>query len=378
MLRPTLTAALVFVVCACTNPQDSARGADRDRAPTGIRFLAEGADFGFERAIGAHTFEFPEDHGSHPEFRTEWWYFTGNLQDEDGRHFGFELTFFRLGLAPDPPASRSAWAASQAWMAHFAVTDSAQGEFMAEERFARGALGLAGAAGTPLRVWVETWEALFSGTDGGQIRLRASGERTGVDLELRALKPPVLHGDGGLDPKGPELGNASYYYSLSRLAATGTVRVDGVDHVVAGLAWMDREWGTSALSEGLVGWDWFALQLEDGADLMWYRLRTAEGAASPASGGSWIDEAGTRAPLGASDVVLEPVGFWQSPLTAVVYPVRWRLLVPDRELELMVTPVVDAQEVGLAVRYWEGAVTVTGTSRGRPVSGRGYLELAGY
>src|SRR5690606_8472285 len=311
-----------------------------------------------------------------PEHRTEWWYYTGNLGTEDGRHFGFELTFFRLALAPAAPESRSAWATNQAWMAHFAVTDTARGRFVASERFARGALGLAGAEGTPPRVWVEDWHAVFA--DGERIALRAASGDTSIELELAALKPAVLHGDEGLDAKGPEPGNASYYYSLPRLDARGVLESGGERFEVRGLAWMDREWGTSALSAGVVGWDWFALQLEDGRDLMWYRLREADGGTSPFSGGSLIDANGARTALAADDAQLEPLGYWQSAATGVRYPVRWRLTIPRAELELVVEPVLDGQELALSVRYWEGAVRVTGLAGGREVRGSGYLELAGY
>lgn len=346
--------------------------------PTGIRFLAEGEGDGFERALRPRPFRFPQDHGSHPGFRTEWWYYTGNLEAADGRHFGFELTFFRLALTATPVRSGSAWAAEQAWMAHFAITDTARDEFHAEERFARGALGLAGAQTDRVRVWVEGWEALFGGPDGAEIRLRAAASEASLDLLLRAAKPPVTHGVDGLDAKGPEPGNASYYYSFSRLDAEGTVAVGGETVAVRGLAWMDREWGTSALSPGVVGWDWFALQLDDGRDLMWYRLRSVDGTTNPFSGGSLIDAAGVREPLGAADAALAALGTWRSASTGVTYPVRWRLTVPRAGLELEVEPVLESQEMALSVRYWEGAVRVTGTAGGRPISGRGYLELAGY
>jgi len=368
--------------------------------PTGIRFLSSGAsDDGFARAIAPRPFEFPDDHAAHPRFRTEWWYFTGNLADAGGGHYGFELTFFRYALAAEPPDSRSAWSTNQVWMAHLAVTDTRNGRLIAEERLTRGALGLAGTALEPFRVWVEDWsvtatageEEAVGRTSGGQnalpaeaedgggaLRLVAAGERIALDLELVPLKSHVTHGDDGLDPKGPEPGNASYYYSLTRIAASGTVGVDGEEDEVEGYAWMDREWSTSALSPDLEGWDWFALQLSDGRELMVYRLRRTDGTASPFSGGSLVAADGRREALDADAFDLEVLDEWESERSDVRYPVAWRLTIADAALDLELRPYVEDQEIDLSVRYWEGAVRVEGTSAGQPVGGSGYLELAGY
>lgn len=316
----------------------------------------EGAE-GFARALGPRTFRFPADHGPHPEFATEWWYFTGNLEAEDGRHFGYQLTFFRKGLVAAAPPRESAWGASQAWMAHLAVTS---GEHRSWERFSREALGLAGAQAEPFRVWVEDWEV----AGWPRMRLRAGD----LDLELASLREPVLQGDRGLSQKGREPGNASYYYSLTRLETTG--RIGGVE--VSGLSWMDREWSTSALEEGQVGWDWFSLQLSDGSDLMFYRLRNADGSASPTSSGTLLDAAGRVRRLSVGDVRLSPRGEWQG------WPVRWRVEVPSEGLDLDVEPRVEDQLMEHSLRYWEGAVRATGSRQGQPVEGNGYLELTGY
>jgi predicted secreted hydrolase len=342
-----------------------------------MRFLGLGDDVtqGFAEARQPRRFEFPRDHGSHPEFRTEWWYYTGNLLAADGRHFGFELTFFRYALAPKPPESPSAWATTQVWMAHFAVTDTRNGRFRADEHLARGALGIAGADEAPFRVWVEDWSA--QAEDGG-FRLAAKADGTSLSLRLEPTKGPIPQGDKGLDQKGPEPGNASYYYSLPRLKARGTVAVGGDEARVEGDAWMDREWSTSALGAEDEGWDWFGLQLSDGRELMFYRLRRKHGGASPFSGGSLIGRDGRKRVLGADDVELEPLEHWTSPTTAVRYPVAWRLAVPDAGLALTVRPYVEDQELDLSVRYWEGAVRVTGSAQGASIDGHGYLELAGY
>lgn len=364
------------------------RGDGFEGAPTGIRFLAEGSpvpgaapDEGFAYAIEPRTFRFPADHGSHPEFRTEWWYFTGNVENAEGEPFGFEFTIFRYALAPGgAPEPSSAWSAREAWMAHLAVTDAARDAFAAEERLSRGAVGLAGATSGPTHIWVENWSITQTGPDPlPQFAIAAEGDRIGLDLELQAEKPPVLHGDEGVDPKGPEPGNASYYYSLTRLAASGEITLDGRTHSVSGQAWMDREWSTSALSPDVEGWDWFALQLSDGSDLMLYRLRGHDGSTRPFSGGSLVDASGRREALGPNDFRLEARERWVSPHSGAEYPVSWRITTTRPEpLELIVEPYLEEQEITLSVRYWEGAVRVLGTAAGEPVTGRGYVELAGY
>jgi predicted secreted hydrolase len=340
-----------------------------------------GADTaGYARAIRPRAFRFPEDHGPHPSFRTEWWYVTGNLADEEGRHVGFQLTFFRSALAPEPPDSPSSWATNQAWMAHLAVTDTDRGGFHAFERFARGAGGLAGARATPLRVWLEDWALEGVGRDAAfPMRLRASEGEVALDLVLEAGKPAVLQGDAGLSRKGPEPGNASYYYSQTRMPARGTVILRGDTLAVGGAAWMDREWSTSVLSEGQVGWDWFALQLDDGSELMLYALRMGDGSSHPLSEGVLVDAGGAKRRLTwGSDVVVERRGTWISPRSGARYPSGWRIRLPERGWNLEVTPVLEDQELDLAFRYWEGAVRVTSLGEGPPTTGRGYVELTGY
>lgn len=345
-------------------------------AVTGMDYLAGSETGAFERALTPRPFVFPRDHASHPGFRNEWWYFTGNVFDSRGRHFGFELTFFRIALEGHAPQRDSAWASDQVWVGHFALTDTAKGEFHTAERWSRGALGLAGAEASPLHIWVESWSAAED--RGGVLRLRAQDGDTGIDLELRGLDRIVAQGEDGLDAKGPEPGNASYYYSAPRLAVRGTVRTGNEPpHSVDGAAWMDREWSTSALSPDLAGWDWFALQLDDGRDLMYYRLRRNDGETSRFSGGSVAGEDGVRQ-LDADDVALEATRYWRSPGTRVDYPIGWRLRVPALELDVEVEPYLPNQEVDLSVRYWEGAVRVRGMAGVSPIRGNGYLELAGY
>jgi len=341
---------------------------------------ALGADevSGFARAAGPRAFSFPRDHGPHPEFRTEWWYYTGNLRAGDGRHVGFQLTFFRNARGPGPVARDSDWGATQVYLAHFAMTDTRGGRFLAFARSSRAALGLAGAEAEPFRVWLEDWVAEGAGRAALPMRLRAAEGEAAIDLALESAKPVVLQGERGLSRKGPEPGNASYYYSLTRMPARGTVRLGRETLAVAGLAWMDREWSTSALSRDLAGWDWFALQLDDGREMMFYQLRRKDGQPDIFSAGVLIDAQSVASPLGRDDVRLEVLATWRSPRSGVTYPARWRLTEVARGLVLEVAPRLPDQELIVGPRYWEGAVTVRGTEGGRPVAGHGYAELVGY
>ncbi len=340
--------------------------------------LAGESTEGFARALSPRPFVFPADHGPHREFRTEWWYYTGNLRDATGRHFGFQLTFFRIALAPTMPSRASAWASREAYLAHFALTDTAGRRFTAASRSSRQALGLAGAEAEPFRVWVEDWSAEGVAGEATPVRLRAADGDVAIDLRLESAKPVVLQGDRGLDRKGPEPGNASYYYSLTRMATRGRIAVAGTSVDVTGLAWMDREWSTSALGADLVGWDWMALQLDDGQELMLYQLRHADGRADRFSAGGLIAADGSRRPLAAGDFRIEVLDTWSSPRDGTRYPSRWRVTVPREALEVEITPTLGDQELTLPVRYWEGAVRVRGRIGGRPAGGVGYVELVGY
>jgi predicted secreted hydrolase len=327
--------------------------------------------------VEPRRFAFPEDHGPHSDFRTEWWYFTGNLDDAQGRRFGFQLTFFRNALAPSMPPRESPWAARQVQMAHFALTDAGAGVFHHAERFAREAAGLAGARAEPFEVWLLDWSARGSSPAAPfPVHLRAATDAgdAAIDLVLEQGRPPVLQGDAGLSRKGPEPGNASYYYSLTRMPARGTVRAGGRTYAVLGAAWMDREWSTSALGPGLAGWDWFALQLDDGRDVMFYRLRRDDGTTDPFSKGSIVGPRGDVSVVAAAGVVLEEDGSrWRSPHSGAAYPSRWRLRVPAHGIDVVVAPVLADQEFGGIVVYWEGAVNVSGSA-----TGRGYVEMTGY
>lgn len=333
---------------------------------------------GFARAEGPRLLEFPADHGPHLDYQTEWWYYTGNLETSDGRHFGYQLTFFRRALIP--PAQRqdrpSNWAADQVYMGHFALTDVADRRYQAFERFSRGAVGLAGAQAAPYRVWLEDWSA--EEVEPNVVRLCAAQDDLAIDLLLTDRKGPILQGDGGYSQKGPEPGNASYYYSQTRLASSGTVQVADTTYQVSGLSWMDHEFSTSALAPDQVGWDWFALQMDDGSELMVFQIRKADGSVDPFSGGTLVAPDGSMRHLSHGDFHIRVGATWRSPHTGATYPAQWTLEVPAADLSLEVKPYLADQELNVSYAYWEGAARIRGERAGSVVSGSGYVEMTGY
>ena len=390
MRKVVLGVALVVAVVAAALVALWPSARPRIDATVSVREALASDDAGFARALAPRPFAFPADHGPHPDFRTEWWYYTGNLHTAAGRHFGFQLTFFRIALAPGaelatsapgvtPAASiaprASAWATRQLYVAHFAVTDTAGGRFHAFSRTNRQALGLAGASVSPYRVWLDDWSAEGNGSSA---RLHAGEDDVAIDLSVTAAKPIVLQGDRGLSRKGPEPGNASFYYSITRMPARGTLRVGRERFEVSGSAWMDREWSTSALSRNVVGWDWFALQLDDGRELMVYLLRHRDGTIDPFSAGTLVAADGTTRALGPADVRVETLAHWTSPRSGVRYPARWRLSAPSASLSLELAPRQADQELIVGTRYWEGAVIVSGSTAAQRLTGQGYVELVGY
>lgn len=346
---------------------------------------------GFAEALAPRTFTFPRDHGPHPEFRQEWWYVTGNLDGADGRRFGFELTFFRVALAPPPaptaatrkaeeggaPSATSAWRAREIYMAHFAITDVGARRFHYAHKLARGALGLAGSEGPPLRVWIDDWTLGAAGAAAGDWKLAAAQEGYALELELHPLTPPVLNGEAGLSVKSDAPASASYYYSIPRIAVHGTLLEHGKPLAVRGLAWLDREWGSGGLGPNQAGWDWFALQLDDGTALMFYALRDRDGSRDPHSAGTWVESSGEARPLKSPAVDIDVTDHWTTG-DGVRYPSGWRLRVPSLGLDVTVHPVLPDQELKTSPRYFEGAVDVSGTREGRTLGGRGYVELVGY
>ncbi|HJN46069.1 MAG: carotenoid 1,2-hydratase [Acidobacteria bacterium] len=357
-----LTVSLWWVVSAVAVGQDPA-GRSSD---------------GWRQVEAGQTLQFPRDHGSHPDYRIEWWYYTGNLSTDDGRRFGYQVTFFRIGVDP-APVNPSRWAVRDLFMAHLAVTDIGAGRQLTAERLDRGGVGWSGAHADTLEVWNGDWRADL---DGESHRVRAIDGMFGVDLSLEPGKGPTAHGREGLSQKGDETGNASYYYSMTRMPTTGRLVVDGEEVEVSGASWMDHEFGTSFLEAGQVGWDWFSLQLDDGTDIMFFQLRRDDGNRDPHSAGTWVEADGTATPIGVEMATLTPGRTWVSPTSDAVYPIEWRIALPERDARLEIAAVVDAQELdtdaSTGVTYWEGAVTVTGQVGDRTVTGRGYLEMTGY
>jgi predicted secreted hydrolase len=333
---------------------------------------------GFARAFEPRAFVFPQDHGPHTDFQTEWWYYTGNLTTAAGDHAAYQLTFFRRGLSPDQPQRESPLASNQVYFAHFALTDVAGGDHQSFERFSRGAAGLAGANGAPFAVWLEDWRAEALDEDGQIIHLTAQQNGLALDLTLTASKPIVAHGDLGLSPKSDTPGNASYYLSFTRLATEGSISLGGESTPVTGESWFDHEWSTSALGAGAIGWDWFSLQLSDGQELMYFQIRREDGTLESASGGTLIAPDGSTRLLPASDVQIEVLDTWRSPNSDAVYPARWRIVIPSAGLDLEAEPWLPDQEMQVSFVYWEGAVKLSGTGNGQAIGGNGFIELTGY
>lgn len=327
-------------------------------------------------SLPGYGYAFPRDHGQHPEHKIEWWYFTGNAQDAGGRRLGWQLTFFRIG-ARMSPAVDSPWALRDVWMAHLAVSDVQEGKYHHADRLNRAGPGLAGA--TPEKVWNEDWTCVRQ-ADG--FVLKAADRDFSLDLELKDGRPPVIHGAEGISQKGATPGNASHYYSLTRMPTRGSIQVGGRKYEVTGASWMDHEFGTSFLEKGTRGWDWFSAQLDDGSELMLFQLRQEDGRPAPGNAGTLVRADGTVRPLTQADFTLKPgTATWRSPAGGV-YPLEWEISIPGEKLALACKAAMPAQEFRAestpGLGYWEGAVDYSGTAAGRPVTGRGYLEMTGY
>ncbi len=343
-----------------------------------LNFSAPNDTTGFARAIEPRQFKFPEDHGAHLDYQTEWWYYTGNLTTDKGEHIGYQLTFFRRGLTAGTPTRESAFAANQVYFAHFAITDVNGDKHSFAERFSRGAAGLAGATGSPYSVWLEDWRVESLNADGSNVRLKAKNGDVEIDLTLKSAKPIVAHGDRGLSPKSEERGNASYYLSYTRMITDGSVTLRGQTMKVKGESWFDHEWSTSALGKNGIGWDWFSLQLSDGRELMLFQIRTKDSGIETVSGGTLVEKDGSVKRLAASDVKIEVLEKWTSPQTKGEYPSKWRITVPKLLITLDIKPYLKSQEMRLSFAYWEGAVKFSGVSNGVSVTGNGYVEMTGY
>ena len=345
----------------------------------------------WKEATAGYTYSFPRDHASHPDYKIVWWYYTGNVKAKDGRRFGYQVTFFRVGIDP-APANPSKWAIRDLFMTHLAISDPSGRRYRYAEKLSRGGPGLAGAATDRYRVWNDDWSAMLDGTQGpgSGIRdpgsavhlLKASSPQASIDLTLDEGKSPVIHGLGGISQKGAQAGNASHYYSLTRMPTRGSITVDGERFEVTGDSWMDHEFGTSFLEQGQRGWDWLSIQLSDGRELMLYQLRRDDGSRDPRSSGTLVGTDGKTTHLGVNAFTLTPGRATFKSKNGAVYPIEWSITIPSEKLNLKVTTPLDDQELALerstGVAYWEGAIDVSGTHGSRPVTGAGYLEMTGY
>lgn len=362
---------LVLAACAPLATDDPVVGAQ-------LRLATPGAQESFEQVLQSQDFNFPSDHGPHPDFQNEWWYYTGNLIAEQGERFGYQLTIFRRGLSQVDVDRDSNFATNQVYFAHFAIASIDQADHRFYERFSRGALGLAHASNEPYEVFLEDWRISTLDVEGRHVRLMAEEQDIALDLELEAVKPLVLHGDGGVSAKGLQVGSASYYLSFTRMKTAGTIRFESQTFQVDGTSWFDHEWSTTALGNGVVGWDWFSLQLDDQQELMLYVLRREDGSIEPVSAGTLIRPDGSLNHLGLEEFSIVALEQWESPASGAVYPMGWLVKIPNEQIELEITPAFKDQEMLVSFIYWEGSVTVQGSVGAKPVAGQGFVELTGY
>ena len=340
----------------------------------------------WQLAQPGYAYEFPRDHFSHPDYETEWWYYTGNLRAPDGHRFGFELTFFREGIRlskQQAAESDAVWRPDQIYLAHLALSDIDAQEFFHTERINRAGPGLAGSSLEQQRYWNGNWQVRWSSLDSGEQNLQAVCARFVLRLKLSPAKPLVIHGKDGISRKGPQSGEASHYISFTRLAAAGELSGwNGHSYSLSGLAWMDHEFFTQTADDTLAGWNWFAIQLDNHEELMLYQLRRKSGAADPFSSGTYIDAQGRAHFLSASDFSLTPGDMWQSPASGARYPIDWNISIPCLQLELSERALLPNQELfargSVTPTYWEGAVAYQGRIHAQPVKGAGYLEMTGY
>jgi predicted secreted hydrolase len=341
--------------------------------------LATTAMAQYRAALPGYRYKFPQDHFNHPDFQTEWWYYTGNVKSADGHRFGFELTFFRLGVDRDVNAT-GAWEVRDLYLAHLALSDLDGGKFLHAERANRAGPGIAGVSGVERRVWNGNWHVAWRGDE--QV-LQAIDDRFALRLTLRSAKPPVIHGENGVSQKAKGAGRASHYISFTRLNTGGEIDLTGRKFQVAGTAWMDHEFFTHQLEAEQVGWDWVSIQLQDNTELMLFYIRRKDGAIDPYSAGTFVDARGESMHLRKGEFTLEPAeATWTSPATGARYPVRWKISVPKLGIALESSSSLASQElassVALVPAYWEGAIVVAGHKRREAIGGVGYLEMTGY
>ena len=334
----------------------------------------------YRLALPGYKYSFPHDYFSHPDFRTEWWYYTGNLQSADGHRFGFELTFFRQGVQRNSTSQHGAWDIQDLYLAHLALSDLTGGKFYHAERTNRSGPGIAGVEESAQRVWNGNWQIQWKNSD--QV-LQAISENFDLQFTLRSEKPPVIHGENGVSQKADGPGRASHYLSLTRLDTTGTITLNSKSFSVTGLSWMDHEFFTHQLTDEQAGWDWLSLQLDDHTELMLFHIRKRDGSIDPFSAGTFVDAQGHTTHLRDSDFVLQPLGeTWKSEASSGTYPIQWKIVIPKLGMELEAKTPLPSQELTGDYRtvptYWEGAIELHGKRSGMNLSGAGYLEMTGY
>jgi predicted secreted hydrolase len=330
------------------------------------------ADALYAPVIAGHSLSFPDDLGSHPQFRTEWWYVTGWLDSEGGESLGFQITFFRT--KPDIDANNpSSFTPRQIIVAHCALSDPKRGILWQDQKIRRAALGLAGAAQNDTHVWIDRWSLQH---EAQTYVAKIAAEEFSFDLALSETQAVLINGEGGVSRKGPQPQAASYYYSLPHMHVTGTVSRKGRLSRVSGEAWFDHEWSSEYLDPQAAGWDWIGINLQDGGALMAFQIRGLDGKPRWA-GGTIRSGAGVSQILKPEDVEFRAERRWTSPRTGIIYPVAWTIRADGRELSL--APLFDDQEndtrLSTGAIYWEGAVRAFDKTQ---QVGRGYLELTGY
>jgi predicted secreted hydrolase len=335
--------------------------------------------FTYQLALPGRRLTFPADHYSHPDFKTEWWYYTGHLETESGKKYGYQVTFFRFGVRDRQKETKEKPLFTELYMAHFALSDVAAKKFIFRERINRGYGDKAGAATDRYLVWNEDWKVEGHARNHS---IDVKDRETQLRLSVKSQKPPVLHGQNGLSQKGEGEGRASYYYSLTRMQTDGDLTIDGKKEKVRGLTWMDHEFGSNQLREDQVGWDWFSIQLDNQTELMLYLIRRKDGSPDPYSSGTVVKADGTTKHLALRDFRIEVLDRWRSPKSGANYPMKWKVTIPAEEIELEIAPAFQDQELvtnrSTRVTYWEGAAQIRGSFQGKPVEGKGYVEMTGY
>lgn len=347
---------------------------------TCIQSTALAAGRNFELARPGYKYSFPKDHGSHDNFKTEWWYYTGNLKGDDNNQYGYELTFFRSALNLDRPVQNSIWAMPDIYMAHFAVTDVNSKKFYTKSRLQRPGPDFAGSTKDKLKVWTLNWSATMD--QGEKQTLKAKSSECTLELEVSPQKPLVIQGENGISRKAAKGDHASHYYSYTRLKTDGWLTIKGKRVKVTGTSWMDHEFGSNQLDENQVGWDWFSIHLDNNKEIMLYLMRLEDGSYDQASSGSLIAENGKLTHLKLADYKIKLIGKWRSNKTKIEYPMGWEIEIPAQKVHLKVSPKLDNQEFarqdGNAVTYWEGACSVLGTYNNQQCKGDAYVEMTGY